>query len=357
MPSPKKVHWAQLKVGVMALLAFIVLSVLIVLLTGSSNPFAKTSMIHTYLGDSAAMMEGSAVRLNGILVGKVRNIGLSGQADPKRVIKMDLEIEQQYLARIPVDSIVGFSAENVLGSKFLNIKRGAKQETVKPGGEIAARDDKDFLEVVQSALPLLDSMQSILTRVNRIIGQVEEGKGSIGKMLVDEELYKNLNKTVADIQKVTGTLANGTGTIGKLLTDETLFNDVRKTIAKLDAIAADLQAGQGTAGKLLKDPSLYDELRKSNAEIRTLLADLNAGKGTAGKLLKDEALHNRIVATLDRMNGTLDKLNAGQGTLGQLMVNPALYENLTATTAEVKSLLKDFRANPKKFLTIQLKLF
>jgi phospholipid/cholesterol/gamma-HCH transport system substrate-binding protein len=357
MPSQKKVHWAQLKVGVMAIAAFVILGVLIVLLTGSSSPFSKKATLYTFLGDSAAMMEGSAVRLNGILIGKIRRIALSGQSDPRRVIRMDLEVEEQFLSQIPVDSIIGFSAENVLGSKFLNIKRGAKTETVKNGGEISARDDKDFLEVVQSALPLLDSMQSILARVNRIIGQVEEGKGSIGKLLVDEQLYQSLNKTVADINKVTGTLANGTGTIGKLLTDDSLYGDVRKTLAKLDAIAADLQAGQGTAGKLLKDPSLFDELRKSSAEIRTLMADLNAGKGTAGKLLKDEALHNRVVATLDRVNGTLDKLNAGQGTLGQLMVNPALYENLTATTAEVKSLMKDFRANPKKFLTIQLKLF
>jgi phospholipid/cholesterol/gamma-HCH transport system substrate-binding protein len=50
-------------------------------------------------------------------------------------------------------------------------------------------------------------------------------------------------------------------------------------------------------------------------------------------------------------------VNAGQGTIGQLMVNPSLYENLAATTEEMRGLMKDFRANPKKFLTIQLKLF
>ena len=53
----------------------------------------------------------------------------------------------------------------------------------------------------------------------------------------------------------------------------------------------------------------------------------------------------------------LEKINNGQGTLGQLAVNPALYESLDGTTREVQGLLKDFRANPKKFLTIQLKLF
>jgi phospholipid/cholesterol/gamma-HCH transport system substrate-binding protein len=43
--------------------------------------------------------------------------------------------------------------------------------------------------------------------------------------------------------------------------------------------------------------------------------------------------------------------------VGQLLVNPQLYENLTGATEEIRSLMKDFRANPKKFLTIQLKLF
>jgi phospholipid/cholesterol/gamma-HCH transport system substrate-binding protein len=357
MPAAKKVAWAQLKVGIMALLALIVLSVLIVLLTGTDNPFASKSIVYTYLGDSAAMAEGSAVRLNGIMAGKIRKIALSGQTDPTRVIRMDLEIDQKFMSQIPVDSEIGFSAENVLGSKYLNIKRGESKEMIKPGAELKSRDDKDFLEVIQSAQPLLESAQNILKRVDRIVAIVESGKGSIGKLLVDQQLYDNLNKAISDVQKVTGQVAGGGGTIGRLLKDESLYDDVRRTVNRLDAIAVDLQNGQGTAGRLLKDPALYDDLKKSSEELRILLADLNSGKGTAGKLLKDEKLHDRIIASIDKVNGTIDRINSGQGTIGQLMVNPALYENLNATTVEVRSLLKDFRANPKKFLTIQLKIF
>jgi len=58
-----------------------------------------------------------------------------------------------------------------------------------------------------------------------------------------------------------------------------------------------------------------------------------------------------------RVDVLLDKVNKGDGTLGQLLNNPALFESLDGTTREVRALLKDFRANPKKFLTIQLKLF
>ena len=91
--------------------------------------------------------------------------------------------------------------------------------------------------------------------------------------------------------------------------------------------------------------------------MRVLVTNLNEGKGTAGKLLTDDTAHAKIIATLDRLNTTLDKVNSGQGTIGQLMVNPALYENLVGTSTEMKAFMKDFRANPKKFLSIKLHIF
>ena len=54
------------------------------------------------------MAEGSAVHLNGIMAGKIRKISLSGEADPTRVIKMDLEIDQKFMSQIPVDSEIGY---------------------------------------------------------------------------------------------------------------------------------------------------------------------------------------------------------------------------------------------------------
>jgi phospholipid/cholesterol/gamma-HCH transport system substrate-binding protein len=341
----------------MAILALVILATLIFLLTGADNPFAEKAILYTYLRDSAALTDGAAVRLNGILIGKVKAIELTGDKDVNRTIRMTMQIDKNYLQQIPVDSELGFSAESVLGEKFLNIRRGTQPEAIKNGGEIKARDDRDFLEIVQSAMPLLESVQSILTRMDKIVATVEAGKGSIGKLITDEQVYNRVNTLLGNIQSVTGDLASGRGTMGRLLQDEALYEDVRKTMARVDAIAAGLERGEGTAGKLLKDPALYNDVRATTAELRTLLADLNAGKGTAGKLLKDEALHNRLLATMDRVNHTMDRLNAGQGTLGQLLVNPTLYENLTGTSAEMRDFMKAFRANPKKFLTIQLKLF
>ncbi|MGD0579203.1 MAG: MlaD family protein [Bryobacteraceae bacterium] len=357
MPSPTKVAWSQLKVGIMAMIALAIVAVLVFLMTGANNPFSEKFTLYTYFPDSVAMTEGAAVRLNGILVGKVSGIELTGEANNKRAVRMTMEIDQRFRAIIPKDSEVGFGSENVLGTKYLNIERGQSPEHVQAGAEIKSKDEKDLMEMLQSASPLLESMQVILKRVDGLVAQLEAGKGSLGKLLYDEELYRKVNVILDDFQKVTHALSSGQGTLGAMLYDQSLYNEVRGTVKRLDSLLDGIQKGEGTAGKLVKDPALYDELKQSSTELKALLANLNAGKGTAGKLLTEDALHAEAIATLNRLNGTLDKLNAGQGTLGQLMVNPALYENLVGTSSEMNELMKSFRKNPKKFLTIQLKLF
>jgi phospholipid/cholesterol/gamma-HCH transport system substrate-binding protein len=357
MPQQSKARWARLKVGVMAMVALIILSVLLFLLTGSQRPFASRTTLYTYMEDSSALTENSAVRLNGIVIGKVSKIELSGLPDPKRVIRMDLKIEDAYLRDVPVDSVASIGAENMLGTKYVNLKKGVSKATVKAGGEILSKDVSDFNDIIDQGNTLLAQLQSILKRVDAVVGQVEVGKGSLGKLLVDEELYNHLNQTASEAQKLIAALNSDKSTVGKLVHSDEMYNDVRGSMARLDNVLEGVQQGQGTVGHLLKDPTLYNELNKTIADVRKLLADLDAGKGSAGKLLKSDELHNQIATTLRKLDTTIDKVNSGQGTLGQLMVNPALYESLTGSTRELQGLLKDFRGNPKKFLSIKLGLF
>lgn len=357
MPQHTKAQWARLKVGIMALTALVLLGVLIFLLTGSQHPFAARDTIYIYMEDSAALTENSAVRLNGISVGKVSKIALSGSDDPKRVIRMNLHIEQRYLSQIPVDSTAKIGAENLLGTKYINITKGRSRIAVKPGGEIKAEDVADFNDVISQGNSLLAQLGSIITRVDAIVHQVELGRGSIGKLLVDEEMYDHLLATVGEVQNLVATLNSDKGTIGKLLYRDDVYNDLRGSMSRMDNLLEQLQQGQGSAGRLLKDPALYDNANKTILDVRRMLADLEAGKGTTGKLLKSDELHNQIAGSIRRIDSMLDKINAGQGTLGQLMVNPSLYDALNGSTRELHELLKDFRANPKKFLHIKLGLF
>jgi|SRR5215471_3575607 len=357
MANPQKVSFAQLRVGIMALAAMIIVGALIFLLTSRQSFFTSTFVLRTYMDDSSGMAEGAPVRLNGILVGELDELKLTNSKDPRRAVEIVMSIRSKYLTEIPKDSRAGISASNLLGDKFINITRGTHPEHVQPGGEIASLPNQDIPELMAQSASLLAQFQDLLGRVNVILSDVEAGKGNIGKILKDDELYTRLNGAIADAQQILVAVRTGKGTISHLINDDDLYQDVRASVDKLNTIVAELQQGRGTAGKILKDEALYNDLRKTTTQFNELLSDLQAGRGTAGKLLKDEAVYNKISQLLGKVDTTIDKLNAGQGTIGQLMVNPQLYDSLNGATGELHQFVKDLRANPKKFLRIKLAIF
>ena len=91
--------------------------------------------------------------------------------------------------------------------------------------------------------------------------------------------------------------------------------------------------------------------------MRDTIGKINNGDGTVSKLLNSSELHDQLVTSMGKLDSVLDKVNNGDGTIGRLMNDPSLFESIDGTSREVQGLLKDFRANPKKFLTIQLKLW
>jgi len=357
MPSTQKVKWAQLRVGITAAVAMIITGVLIFLLTGNGGIFTGNAILRTYFDDSAGMAEGSPVRLNGILVGSIDDVQLSGERVKGRIVLITMKVKHSYLSEIPTDSRAGISASNLLGDKYINITKGTKPDHVKDGDTIQSLTVQDIPELMAQSSDILGQFQNILGRVDNILKFVEAGNGTVGKVIKDEELYNRVNAIAGEVQTLVSNIQNSKGTFSKLLYDDGLYNDIRKPVQRLDTILNDLQAGKGTAGKLLYDDAVYVEMRQALTEAKKMLDDLNRGQGTAGKLLKDEQLYKQVNEIIAKLGSVVDKLNSGQGTLGQLIVNPQLYDSLTGTTREVQSLVQDMHKNPKKFLTIQLKLF
>jgi phospholipid/cholesterol/gamma-HCH transport system substrate-binding protein len=50
-------------------------------------------------------------------------------------------------------------------------------------------------------------------------------------------------------------------------------------------------------------------------------------------------------------------VESGDGTIGKMMKDATLYNSLTQTSSEMQKLMYDFRQNPKKYLTINFRLF
>ena len=108
----------------------------------------------------------------------------------------------------PMRFVSEISAANVLGTKYINIKSGKSATAVKPGQEIPSVNTGEIQDLVQQGFGVLNSLQDTIKEasktcdVDRIVGLVESGKGSIGKLLVDDTLYNHFLAIVDEVKQL-----------------------------------------------------------------------------------------------------------------------------------------------------------
>ena len=81
------------------------------------------------------------------------------------------------------------------------------------------------------------------SRCRSMTDRLERGEGTLGKLLSsDDEVYTNLNATVANLKAISDRLEAGEGTLGKLLSsDEEVYNNLNGAITDVREIMDDLR--------------------------------------------------------------------------------------------------------------------
>lgn len=357
MPSQKQLKWSQLKVGVTVVVAAIVLVVLVFLMSGTGGLFTHKIILRSYFFDAQGLRVGAPVRLSGVDIGNVSQIRIVPN-QPEAPVEVTMKVNTKYLFNLRTDSKTLLSTAGVLGETYINIDSlKATGPEVHDGSVLLTAEQPGYQDVMRSTQNALQNMQALLARVDRIIAYIESGQGSIGKVIYDAALYNRLNSTVSDFQKLVNAVSQGQGSIGKLIVSDDLYNKANASLDKINLLIDDLNAGKGTAGKILKDPSLYDNANKIITNFKQLTDDINAGKGALGTLTKDQQFANKLQNTMNRLSDITDRLDAGEGTAGRFLHDASLYDNTNKLLTDSQELIKAIRQNPKKYLTIHLKVF
>jgi phospholipid/cholesterol/gamma-HCH transport system substrate-binding protein len=359
VPSQKQLKWSELKVGIVVLVASTTLGILTFLMTGTGGLFTPKIVVKSYFDNAGGLRQGAPVRLQGVDIGNVTAIRVVADKEHQLApVEVTMKVSTRYHENLRKDSVTLLSTAGVLGETYIDINSAtARGPEIQNGDVLATRDTPDLNDVVRSSQGTLQNMDALLKRLDRIVAFVESGQGSIGKVIYDPGLYNRLNTTVAQFQGLVNDVTAGNGTIGKLLVDDELYSKANGTVDKLNALIDDLNAGKGTAGKLLKDPALYDSANKTIANVKLLTDDMDAGKGTLGKLARDQAFADKLQNIINKLSAITDQLNAGEGSAGMFLKDPKLYNNSNQLLTDSQDLVKAVRANPKKYLTIHLKIF
>jgi phospholipid/cholesterol/gamma-HCH transport system substrate-binding protein len=302
IPPIHRAKRRELWVGVFVLLGLV--CVLFVLFTFTEpSTFRGRYLISTVVEDAGGVRRGDPVELRGVIIGRVRGFDLVSQS-----VVVRLEIEKRY--RIPRDSRVKFTSNTLLGGMAAQVVPGDSAESVSPNAVLPG----------ETGVPLTGAVEKVASESERVMQKVQA-------LLSD--------RTIDSIQSSSQKF-------------ETLLTELGETV-KAERTEVDhlMKSLRRTAQNLERQTSA-PELEQAIKRLDPLTQKLDE---TAGSIERASRSMEAIVARVER----------GEGTLGRLAQDPALYTNATSalvglerTTAELRSLVKDVRENPKRYVHLSL---
>lgn len=338
MPSARQVSWAKIRVFVVTVAAMAILSVLVYLLTDGAL-LEKKSELLLYVPDATGLSTASLVRVNGVDVGKVKSISLSGSSQPNRVVRLALTVERQYMASIPADAFAQINSDTAVGDQFVDIGTTQSKSTVsvQANSELTFKPQQDLLKTLD-----IPQFTVQLRSVEALLDDLEQGRNAAGQLLLSDALYVNIGQALGEVERQIKKVASKTNPVGSMLYTDQLYRQIREPLLRLDQRLADIQAGHGQLAEFLADNAKFVQLRNDLVSVRRPIENFHASPFIAS----DEQFNawNRGLASLMQGVATF--------STNPLMSSSEMYDNLNGFATQLRDSVKEFRQDPRKFLRI-----
>ena len=362
MPSQQEVRWSRLKIGGIALGVLAILTILVVVMTNSSGVgfLSHRLTVISYFDNAIGLKPGAAVTLEGITIGTVKTVTVVASPEHKAApVQVVMKLDTKYQSDLHTDSTVSLATAGVLGDTALDISsQFAVGPPLRDGDEMKTLAAPSMFGVEKAGQTAVASMKSTLGKMDTVVDNIQTGQGSLGKFITDKQLLNDANATVSDIQKITAKLNSRDNSAGKFLNPPATGSQASDALAKFNSITQDLQDGKGSAGKLLHDPAFQATAKSTWANASSLMDDVNAGKGGIGVLLKDPSASKNLTGSVSQANTLLTGINQGKGSAGKILkADGETQANMKTLQTETNSLVTMIQKDPKKFFTIQFRIF
>jgi phospholipid/cholesterol/gamma-HCH transport system substrate-binding protein len=346
MPRTRSLAWAELKIGVVFIIAVVIATFVIFQLSGEGGFFWQRYAIKAMFNDVAGLKEGAPVRLAGMDVGSVTGVALAGDQ-----VEVTMEVDRDHQSRITSTSIASLGSVSLLGEAAVDITASSEGTPTPEWGYVRTGVSTGTVGDVAT------KASAAIEQTNALVTDLRAGRGSLGQLLTDERFYNELTALVGAAEDVASGINSGKGTLGRLMNDPAAAKSLEASLDNLQAVTARIRSGEGSIGKLLNDDTMSRSFTSTASNLDAITGRINRGEGTAGKLVSDAELYNRLNSLSDRIDKVIAGLQQGDGTAGQLLRDRQLYENMNTTVLELRSLVTDIRKDPKKYLNVRVSLF
>jgi phospholipid/cholesterol/gamma-HCH transport system substrate-binding protein len=319
MTRHSQVGWAQVKIGMVVVLALVILIIMILRLEEGMGLVARKTTFHALVDHTQGLKIGGPVRMNGVDIGNIHDIAIAGDS---ALVDIKFAVKSDVARHIREDAAINIKALGLLGDKFLELVPGSPSRSpLSPGSVITGRSGPDVTDLTTGAAMTIDRVNGALERIQEALTAVTKGQGTTGKLINDPELFDRSKQVLEKLDRAS-----------------------EKGLALLEKI----EQGQGTVGKLIADGELYARVTQAMRELNDITKKLNNDKGTLNKLTGPE-LYAKLDELVARSERLLGKVERGQGTVGKLVTTDELYVRADKLLTEVEQFVAEVKRNPTKY--------
>ncbi len=314
----------------------LVVAVIILEMVGVADFFKPGYNVYADFKTVQDLKNGDLVKMAGVEIGRVRSISLANEK-----VRVTMKIKKSD-AELKTDTRATIKFTGLMGQNFVALDFGSPTAPRAVEGAILSSAEQPDLSTIMVKLenvaggiegltrsftpdnlaplfgPITDFMKNnstnlgaILSDVKAITDDVQQGKGTVGRLLKDEALYNTTLSTVAGLQAGTAELKS------TILEAKSTILEARGMMTNANAIFTGIHSGQGTLGKLARDETLYRETTLAMTNIREIVEKVNRGQGTVGKLINDESFYKNAKVSLQKLDKATESLE-DQGPLSVL---------------------------------------
>src|SRR5258705_7879646 len=337
MPRTRSLAWSELKIGIVSIVALVIASVLIFMVSGEGGFFWQRYSLKTIFSDIQGLKVGAPVRVAGVEVGAVKKMDFVGDR-----VEVTMQVGKEQRSRITNRSTASLGSVSLLGEAAVDITANSQGTPIPEWGYVATGPAPGSLATAAEAAT------RGLEQTSALLSGVQEGRGTLGKLVTDDTLYRQLNDFVESAEAVTRGINAGRGTLGRLATDPAAAKSLERSLQNLEMVTARIRNGEGRLRHLLNDHTLSKSLTSATDNLDAITGRLNKGEGTAGKLVTDAQVYNRPQPIAGRLRKLTPALRQGEGPAGQLLHAQQVYENMDGSVAEVPAPAEGVQAESPK---------
>jgi len=203
----------KLKIGIFTTLGLVILFVAIFLIGSQKNLFSSTYTLRGVFKNVGGLQVGNNVRLAGINVGIVEGINLLTDTS----VQVDLTLNSSFKKFVKTDARLSISTDGFIGDKLVIISPGGANTTAtaQDGQMLATVPPIDVDKIIAKATTIISNASDLTGDLSEIVAKINHGQGSIGRLLNNDKMAKDMERTVKEAKNTMSSVKTTTGTLNE----------------------------------------------------------------------------------------------------------------------------------------------